>query len=345
LTKSSARTGSPARGAEVFKKASCSKCHVFNPAGGSTEAVASTPGTNAQWGPDLTTVGRRFTVEQLLESIDFPSRVISDQYRTSVIEIEDDRYVDGRIVARDEQTLTVLSSDGSRRTLETSEVKDITPSKVSPMPEGLLSVLTLEEIKDLFAFLRSDGRIEEPHGEDASWTGLFDGKQRTNWTYDPNHWNLKDGVLIGRADDLPQSSWVLSKTSYRDFEIEFDVFMPNGNSGFQFRSKTDAEKPDPVGYQADIGQGYWGSLYATDGRELLAAAAPEVWRAAVDPLGWNHFYVRARGDEISIEINGIATVDAHDAEHPAGSIGFQLHQGMKMEVRFANMRIHLFEPH
>jgi hypothetical protein len=147
-------------------------------------------------------------------------------------------------------------------------------------------------------------------------------------------------VLVGRATNLPQSSYVTSKTSYRDFEIEFDVYMLNGNSGFQYRSKIDKEKPDPVGYQADIGQDYWGTLYASDGRGTIGEVDPAVKKAAVDLLGWNHFFVQVQGDHHVIEINGVKTVDMHDAAHKAGIIGFQLHEGMKMEVRFANIRLH-----
>jgi putative heme-binding domain-containing protein len=343
LEKSSGRPGSPSNGALVFRKATCVNCHVFNPNESSdANTYAPAPGTSAQWGPDLSTVARRFNTAQLLESINYPSRIISDQYRTSIVDLGDDQHVDGRIVAQDEQSLTVLSSDGTRRTLAKSDVKSITPSKVSPMPEGLLTALTLEDVKDLLAFLRSEGQIEE--SEDAPWAPLFGGAQRTNWNYDANDWKLKTDVLIGKAENLPQSSWVLTKTSYQDFEVEFDVYMQNGNSGFQYRSRIEPSKPDPIGYQADIGQSYWGSLYATDGRETLVAADPNVWRSAVDLLGWNHFYVEVRGDHHLIEINGITTVDTHDAEHASGVLGFQLHEGMKMEVRFANMRMRVLKP-
>jgi putative heme-binding domain-containing protein len=341
LEKSGARAGSRGRGAQVFQQAACASCHVVSASDPTQNVISAPQAAGAQWGPDLTTVGRRFSVAQLLESIQFPSRNISDQYRTSVAETTDERRVEGRIVAQDEQSITLLSSDGARHALQRNDIRQIEPSSVSPMPEGLLDALTLEEIKDLFAFLRSDDRIDEADATSPPWTPLFSGaSQRTNWTYDGDNWRLQSDVLIGRADNLPQSSYLVSKSSYRDFEIEFDVYMQNGNSGFQYRSAIDRSKPDPVGYQADIGQDYWGSLYASDGRGMIAEADPKVWRAAVDLLGWNHFFVRVVGDRHEIEINGVTTVDARDGEHKAGIIGFQLHEGMKMEVRFANIRFH-----
>jgi putative heme-binding domain-containing protein len=343
LEKSRARSGSAALGAQVFRRASCANCHVFNPSeSAETSARAAPAGTGSQWGPDLSTVSRRFNTQQLLESIDYPSRNISDQYRTSIVEIGDEQHVEGRIVEQDDQSLTLLSNDGARNKFAKSEIKNVAPSNVSPMPEGLLTALTLEDIKDLFAFLSSEGRVDESD-RDVPWTPLFTGAQRTNWNYDANDWKLRSDVLIGRAENLARSSYVLTKTSYADFEMEFDVFMPNGNSGFQYRSSIDPSKPDPVGYQADIGQAYWGSLYASDGRDTLVAADPTVWQSAVNVLGWNHFFVGVHGDHHVIEINGVTTVDAHDAEHPSGVLGFQLHQGMKMEVRFANVRMRALE--
>ena len=49
--------------------------------------------------------------------------------------------------------MVVLQTDGTKRVLKESDVDEITPSKISAMPEGLLNDLTSEEIADLFAFL------------------------------------------------------------------------------------------------------------------------------------------------------------------------------------------------
>jgi hypothetical protein len=59
--------GSLAQGAEVFKTAQCNKCHRY---GGNGESL----------GPDLTSISKRFSKKEVLQSILFPSHVISDQH-------------------------------------------------------------------------------------------------------------------------------------------------------------------------------------------------------------------------------------------------------------------------
>ena len=72
---------------------------------------------------------------------------------------------------------------------------------------------------------------------------------------------------------------------------------------------------------------------------MLARADDQAWRSAVEPAGWNHFVVTVIGDLHRVEINGLVAAEARDGAHRAGSIGFQLHAGAGMTVRFANVRL------
>ena len=210
---------------------------------------------------------------------------------------------------------------------------------MSPMPEGLLDALTLEEVKDLFAFVRGEqapGAGEDARADEASeWVALFRGRQRSGWRHD-ERWREKGGVLVGSSPGIERTSWILSKGSFDDFEAEFDVWLSGGNSGFQYRSAL-PDGGEPVGYQLDLGLGDWGSLYASDGRGTLASGRG--WHAVVDLAGWNHVHLRAEGDRHVIEINGAVLADVRDGAHASGVIGFQLHEGAAMEVRIANARI------
>jgi hypothetical protein len=46
---------------------------------------------------------------------------------------------------------------GDFTNIQRNQVESIRPSTISPMPDGLINVLTLDEIKDLIAYLRSGG--------------------------------------------------------------------------------------------------------------------------------------------------------------------------------------------
>jgi putative heme-binding domain-containing protein len=124
----------------VFVKAQCAKCHRFGERG---EGV----------GPDLTTVSLRFQKKEILESILFPSQVISDQYASKSVLRVDGRTVWGIVAPQADGSLTVLQSDATKVRIAKEEIDTITPIKKSAMPEGLLNPLTLEEIADLFAYL------------------------------------------------------------------------------------------------------------------------------------------------------------------------------------------------
>lgn len=133
-------TGSTDGGEQVFAKAQCAKCHRFGDRGESM-------------GPDLTTVSRRFTKREILESIVFPSHVISDQYAAKTVVTADGLVHTGIISQTPAGEVLVLKSDGSKVTIPSDDVDEITPSKTSAMPSALLDTLTLEEISDLFAYL------------------------------------------------------------------------------------------------------------------------------------------------------------------------------------------------
>jgi putative heme-binding domain-containing protein len=131
--------GDPERGRKVFDKANCQKCHKFGSLG---EGI----------GPDLTTLKSRFKRADILESLIYPSKVISDQYRGSTILTKQGQILNG-LVAQQGNQLTVLQTDGTKVTLQKSEVESMVNSTTSPMPERTLDELTLQEIIDLFAFL------------------------------------------------------------------------------------------------------------------------------------------------------------------------------------------------
>jgi hypothetical protein len=334
LERSAERPGSAARGRDVFERATCGSCHVV--------ASYSSPALTG-FGPDLMGVMRRFPLRDMLETIVFPSKAIAGLYQTSVVVTHEGDVYEGRRVEDSEHAVRLLQADGTHEEIPLADVAEVRISEVSTMPAGLLAPHTLEEVKDLVAFLRVDAAVEA--GTGPEWQPLFDEDTRNLWEGDESLWKIRGGVLIGRTGPggLEGNEYISSKTGFGDFELELDVKLSDGegNSGVQYRSgpADPADGPDPLGYQLDLGQTIWGSLYATDGRGALAAPEESVWREVVDRGGWNHVYLRAEGARHVIEVNGQVTVDVMDEGFVDGSLAFQLHQGAPMEVRFANARI------
>jgi putative heme-binding domain-containing protein len=147
LSSAEALAASAERGGEVFAKAQCAACHRFGERG---ESI----------GPDLTTVSQRFQKKEILESILYPSQVISDQYASRTVLLRDGRSATGIVAPQGDGSLVVLQSNGQKLRVPKDSIEDVTPTKKSAMPENLLNALSLEEIADLFAFLGESPRAQ-----------------------------------------------------------------------------------------------------------------------------------------------------------------------------------------
>ncbi len=130
------------RGREAFAAATCVACHRFANEGGAI-------------GPDLTSVAYRLGTREMLESLIEPSKVISDQFQNTIVELTSGQTRVGRIVERgkDRIVLSLNPLAGDRVEIPKSEIESMRPSPTSPMPAGLLDSLTRDEILDLLAYL------------------------------------------------------------------------------------------------------------------------------------------------------------------------------------------------
>jgi putative heme-binding domain-containing protein len=143
LTQELLRTpGNVERGKEVFfsKKAGCYACHRATGKGGNV-------------GPELSQVGRFRTTRDLLESIVFPSSSIVPEYRQYLITTRKGTSTLGMIVRETADAVYLRTSDLAEVRVARTEVEEITPSKVSLMPEGLEKTMSRQELSDLLEFL------------------------------------------------------------------------------------------------------------------------------------------------------------------------------------------------
>jgi putative heme-binding domain-containing protein len=134
-------------GERAFSAARCVVCHRFGGDGGAT-------------GPDLSQVAGRFGLKDLAESIVEPSKVISDQYKASVIRTADEKTITGKIVndANGKYTVVLDPEDSTKVVeLKKEDVADVKPSNISLMPEKLVNGLNENEVLDLLAYMLSRG--------------------------------------------------------------------------------------------------------------------------------------------------------------------------------------------
>ena len=185
------------------------------------------------------------------------------------------------------------------------------------------------------------------------WAGeprsLFDGKTLRGWEGDPKIWSVQDGAITaGRVDQRAQRNEFLASTrSYTNFvlRLQFKIEGTEGfvNSGVQIRSERIPNHHEMVGYQADIGEGWYGALYDESRRNtILAKPDPETVKKAVKPGQWNEYEIRADGNRVVLKINGIQTVDYTEKDPkvvPHGKVAVQIHGDGKTRVQFKDISL------
>ncbi len=201
----------------------------------------------------------------------------------------------------------------------------------------------------------------------AGWLGLcaaplslFDGKTLTGWDGDPKVWRVADGAIVGGSlQGNPRNEFLTTKRSFYNFrlKLEYQLVGTEGfvNGGVQFRSQRATNPPNEmIGYQADIGAGFTGSLYDESRRKRVLAKVgtglgsigirDETELKQVEKPGdWNTYEVVAIGPRISILLNGKPTIDYTEADPSIddayGLIGLQIHGNCKAEIRFRNITL------
>jgi putative heme-binding domain-containing protein len=312
-------------GRAVFAK-TCQNCHMLY-------------GVGRKVGPDLTG-SNRSNLDYLLSNVVDPSAVMAKEYRSTVIVTTDGRLVTGLVLDENNSALTVQTADAIV-VVPKAEIEERELSTKSMMPENQLQQFNEHQIRSLVAYLTD--RQQVPMLATANNAALlFNGHDLTGWSGDPELWSVEDGEIVGRTSGLARNDWIVSALTARDFRLKLEVKLVgnNGNSGIQFRSHSVGREVS--GYQADIGQGWWGKLYEEHGRALLWGESGEEHVKLDD---WNSYEIVAVGSKIQTFINGQLCVNLDDPQGKRqGIIAFQLHSGGKTEVRFRHLSLEVLDP-
>lgn len=139
-------------GQKMFAAARCVVCHRFAGDGGAT-------------GPDLTQAAGRFGAKDMMEAIIDPSKVVSDQYKATIVATTDGKQYTGRIVGESPTSITLVADpENASKIVEIkrADIEEMTPSPLSLMPKDLLKTLNEREVLDLLAYLLSRGEPNHP---------------------------------------------------------------------------------------------------------------------------------------------------------------------------------------
>lgn len=177
---------------------------------------------------------------------------------------------------------------------------------------------------------------------------LFDGKSFAGWSGDTEKsFRIEDGAIVGGTmkAKIPRNEFLTSAKSYKNFVLTLQVKLlgEGANAGIQIRSRRIPNHHEMIGYQADMGQKYWGCLYdESRRRKILAQAESEVIEKAVKQGEWNTYEIRCEGKRVRLTINGVQTADyteLDDTIEQEGVIGLQIHSGPPSEAWYKDIKV------
>jgi putative membrane-bound dehydrogenase-like protein len=148
------KKGNPVKGKELYlntKLLACATCHRMEGVGG-------------QVGPDLTRLWDTMSVEKILESIIDPSKEIKEGFQSYRLTTLDNKVITGLKVKEDANEVVIRDANGRDSRIAKDEIESLTPSKLSLMPDNVVSQISYDQFIDLLAFLKSKKEQESLRG-------------------------------------------------------------------------------------------------------------------------------------------------------------------------------------
>ena len=172
-------------------------------------------------------------------------------------------------------------------------------------------------------------------GESDGWVTLLDSTNKGDWSeVGKANWEFKDGAMVADKLDGKDISYLVTKNSYKDFQIRAEFWVDEeANSGVFIRCDSSDKIDAKICYEVNIFDKRPDPTYGT---------GAIVDTAKVDPMPkaggkWNTYEITAQGPHLVAVLNGQKTADVQDSKHlNAGPIALQYGSGV---VKFRKVRI------
>ena len=154
---------------------------------------------------------------------------------------------------------------------------------------------------------------------DAGWITLIDGATGLdNWNRvgDAN-WRAEDGAIVA---DKGKGGFLVSKSSYKDFQIRAEFWAADTTNSGIFIRCTDPKKITATdAYEVNIFDQRPDPSYGTGGIVNVAKVSPMPKAGGK----WNTFEITAKGSQLIVVMNGVKTVDVQDPKLVQGPFALQ----------------------
>jgi hypothetical protein len=166
------------------------------------------------------------------------------------------------------------------------------------------------------------------------WVTLLDSSKKGDWTeVGKANWEMKDGALAADKLDGKDLSYLVSKDSYKDFQIKAEFWTDEeANSGIFIRCDQRDKIDSKICYEVNIFDKRPDPSYGTGAIVDVAKVEPMPKAAGK----WNTYEITAQGPHLVVVLNGQKTVDVQDSKHASGPFALQYGSGV---VKFRKVQI------
>ena len=172
-------------------------------------------------------------------------------------------------------------------------------------------------------------------GQSDGWITLLDSTKQGDWTeVGKANWAMKDGALSADKLDGKDPSYLVSKDSYKDFQIKAEFWTDEeANSGIFIRCDTREKIDAKICYEVNIYDKRPDPSYGTGAIVDVAKVTTPIKAGGK----WNTYEITAKGSTFDVTLNGVKTVvGGSDSKFPKGRVALQYGQGV---VKFRKVEI------
>ena len=161
----------------------------------------------------------------------------------------------------------------------------------------------------------------------GGWETLVDGDkglENFDRVGDAN-WRTEGGTIMA---DKGKGGFLLTKKAYKDFEIRAEFYaQTDTNSGVFIRCANAAKIGADSCYEVNIWDIRPEPKYGTGAIVDVAAVPVPLQNKAGGK--WNTYEITAKGDQLTVKLNGVQTANVQNGKHAAGPFALQYGPGVK----------------
>ena len=287
LTPETIRAGDVNRGRALYSQ-SCALCHKLFDAG-------------ADIGPEITGANRT-DVDYLLGNILDPNALIGKDYQSTTIETKDGRILVGMVRSENKDAITLKTLAGSM-VLPRGDVSKVEVSEISMMPEGLISALAPDQVRDLFAYLSSPRQVPVL-ATSLNAADFFNGRDFTRWRTSGDAWKIADGTITARGN-AKQPEALVSEMIAADYKLSAQIKVTGANAAAEIVLRGSAGPEGFRGVSLSLGGAAPSNVWLySEAKPQRAADGP-----AIEAGKWIACEIESRGPKISVRLDGKSAIE------------------------------------